>query len=199
MLLLILQLVWAQGELRPGTLILAEKYLNEKISEQEMSQQLEHWNQEGWSEQERQLIQDTLGKRPLNHPIRCLFDEAKTCPHQKLKIETWPNSIREYDKLTVGGRTYTPMEWTELRLPLHKQKVVFHSEKRPPLSFYEVPHLIQFPTELPVFPTPPQPQPTRGFYEGNKKTIWWTVGGLFLAGVALSLSHKKIVINTSGF
>jgi hypothetical protein len=187
-------------QLRPGVLLLTEHYLNEKTSDEEMIQQLEERNKDGWSSVERELVVDALKKRPLAHPISCNFILDEKCKIQKIKTDVWPAYLKKFDGVIIGGQFFHRSEWSQIQVPTNPQRIVFTSEEYQPLSFYADPHQISFP-DLPQSKRQQmilnEAPPT--LFQKHKKTLLWTVLGLVTVGAAISMSGKKVVIDSSAF
>ena len=188
--------------IRPDILNSSDDYLNARITKEQFYQSLEKWNQMGWSEEEKNLVIDTIQKsfdssKEKNQWL-CNLSAKDFCDNKKyFSTIKWPEYLEHYDTLVFAGQTYPKHQWNSLILN-GKNRFMFISTKFSTIEAYGEADQLSLPLEPTLLSKQSDKTDKKSFYEKHKRKIWWTVGGVLIASGVFSLAGKKLVI-TKGF
>lgn len=207
---LILSLAFAQDPIqyslqgiRPEVLNSSDDFLNARITKNQFYQELEKWNQLGWSKEEKEIVVDTLQKSfddsRLKDQWLCNLKPQLYCSKKiYFSMLKWPEYLNQYDTLIFAGQTYPKHQWNSLILN-GLNRYVFISSRYSQIEFYGDAHSFIFPDQPKELIIVKDEMKQPSFYQKHKKKIWWTVGGILIATGLFSLAGKKIVITQMGF
>lgn len=188
---------------RPDVLNTSDDFLNARISKTQFYQALENWNKLGWSNEEKDIVVDTIQKSfddsSLKDQWLCNLRPHLYCSKKTyFSMLKWPEYLEQYDTLIFAGQAYPRHQWNSLIIN-GQNHYIFTSSQFSQLEFYGEAHSFRFPDQpSELVQTQENPDQT-SFYQKHKRKIWWTVGGILIATGLFSLAGKKIVITQIGF
>jgi hypothetical protein len=188
---------------RPEVLNTSDDYLNTRVSKTHYYQALDKWNQLGWSNEEKDIVVDTLQKSfddsQLKDQWLCNLKPHLYCSKKTyFSMLKWPEYLEHYDTLLFAGQSYPKHQWNSLILN-GKNRYTFISSRYSSIEHYGEAHSFRFPDQPKEMTTLSEKPNQPSFYKKHKRKIWWTVGGVLIASGLFSLAGKKIVITQIGF
>lgn len=189
--------------IRPEILDTSDDYLNARVNKKHYYKALQTWNQLGWSNEEKDIVVDTLQKSFDNSDLRdqwlCNLKPNLYCSTKTyFSMIKWPEYLEKFDTLIFAGQAYPKHQWNSLIIN-GQNRFIFISNRYAPLEFYGEPHSFKFPDQLQDLTFDQKKVDSPSFYQKHKKKIWWTIGGVLIATGLFSLAGKKIVFTQVGF
>ncbi len=119
--------------LREEVITSSTLFLEKRISYSDFTQLLRNWGLEGFNQQERVVLMDTLNKSNLptaqKNQWLCRLDSERNCTKIKIFPKHLAPILQKYDWLILDGRAYPRMAWDEILIPDDSMTWIFLSAR----------------------------------------------------------------------